>query len=135
MRSHYEPKLAEANRERSRLEQAIQSLTNQIAVERERLNLRVAQLEQAIPEAQNSARKQGTAELQARFDAKLEEANRLRSRAERKHLESADEWESEKRRMKKEIAALEDQLKETKELAHKAQKAGSKKTSDFGFRI
>ena len=126
IRSQYEPKLAEANRERSRLEQEIQSLTDQIAVERERLNSRVAQLELAIPEAQESVRKQVTAELQARFDVKLEEANRLRSRAERKHLDSAEEWEGERRLVKKQIATLEGQLKEAKESAYKAQKAGNR---------
>ena len=126
MRSHYETTLAEANRERSRLDQEIQSLTDQIAAERERLNSRVAQLERAIPEAQESVRKQVTAELQARFDVKLEEANRLRLRAERKHMDSAEEWEGERRLVKKQIATLEAQLKEAKESAYKAQRAGNR---------
>jgi class 3 adenylate cyclase len=126
IRSQYEPQLAEANRERNRLGQEIQSLTDQIALERERLNARITQLEAAIPEAQESARKQVTAELQAQFDIKLEEANRLRSRAERKHSGSAEEWESERRRMKKQIATLEEQLRDAKESAHKAQRAGNR---------
>jgi class 3 adenylate cyclase len=123
MRAQYEPKVAEANRERQRLEHEIQSLTTDLAAERQRLNARIAHLEQALPEAQEAARKQALAELQVQFDAKLEEANRLRARQERKQHDAVDEWEAELRRAKKQIASLEEQLKEAKEAAYKAQKA------------
>lgn len=123
MRAQYEPKLAEANRERQRLEREIQSITNDVTMERNRLTARIEQLEKAAPEAQQAARKQAVAELQIEFDAKLEEANRLLSRQERKQQDAADEWEAEMRRAKKQIAALEEQLREAKEAAYKAQKA------------
>jgi class 3 adenylate cyclase len=123
MRAQYEPKIAEANRERQRLEHEIRSLTTDLATERQRLNARIAQLEQALPEAQEAARKQAMAESHVQFDAKLEEANRLRSRQERKQQDAAEEWAAELRRAKKQIASLEDQLKEAKETAYKAQKA------------
>jgi class 3 adenylate cyclase len=123
MRAQYEPKLAEANRERQRLEAEIQSLTADLANERTRLNARIDQLEKAIPEAQDSARKQALAELQSQFDVKIEEANRLRSRLERKQQDAAEEWDAERRRTKKQVTALEEQLKEAKEAAFKAQKA------------
>jgi class 3 adenylate cyclase len=126
MRAQYEPKLAEANSERSRLYLEIQSLSADLAAERERLTAQVEELERSIPEAQDAARRQTAAELQDRFDAKLEEANRLRSRLERKHQDAAEEWESERRRMRKQIAALEEQLKEAKEAAFKAQKASGR---------
>lgn len=126
MRSQYEPKLAEANRERSRLEQEIQSLTSELTSERDRLTARVAQLEQALPEAQEAVRKQVMAELQAQFDTKIEEASRLRSRLERKHQDAAEEWEAERRRTRKQIATLEEELKEAKETAYKAQKAAGR---------
>jgi hypothetical protein len=122
MRNQYEPKLADAIRERNRLEQEIQALTGELAIERQRLNARIEQLEQAIPEAQESARKQVTAELQAQFEAKIDEANRLRSRQERKQQDAAEEWEAERRRIKKQIATLQEQLKEAKEIAYKATK-------------
>ena len=122
MRAQYEPQLSEANRERQRLEQEVQSLTTELANERPRLNARIEQLEKALPEAQEAARKQTSAELQTHFDAKIEEAERLRSRLERKHQDAAEEWEAEARRMKKQIALLEDQLKEAREAAYKAQK-------------
>jgi class 3 adenylate cyclase len=126
MRAQYEPKLAEANRERQRLEQEIQSLTMDLAAERDRAKARIAHLERAIPEAQEAARKQAAAELEAQFDAKLEEATRLRSRQERKQQDAAEEWEGEVRRARKQIASLEEQLQEAKEAAYKAQKAAPK---------
>jgi class 3 adenylate cyclase len=124
MRAQYEPKLVAVNNERQRLEQEIQSLTNDLATERDRLNARIAQLENDMPEAQEVARRQALAELQSQFDAKLEEANRLRSRQERKQQDAAEEWEAELRRAKKQIASLEEQLKDAREAAYKAQKAG-----------
>ncbi len=129
MRSQYEPKLAEANRERSRLAQEIQSLTSELASERGRLTARVAQLEQALPDAQEAVRKQVIAELRSQFDTRTEEANRLHSRLERKYQDATDDWEAERRRAKKQLATLEEELKEgkeakeAKETAYKAQKA------------
>lgn len=122
MRAQYEPKLAEANSERQRLEKEIQSLTSDLAGERQRLNARIEQLQKALPEAQEAARRQALAELQGQFDAKLEEANRQRSRTERKHQDLVEELEAAQRRAKKQIAILEEQLKEAKEAVFKAQK-------------
>jgi predicted nuclease with TOPRIM domain len=88
------------------------------------LKSRIEQLEKAIPEAQEAARKQVSAELRTQFDAKIEESERLRSRLERKHQDATEEREAETRRLKKQIAALEEQLKEAREAAYKAQKVG-----------
>ena len=129
MRSQYEPKIAEANRDRDRLERDIQSLSGDLADERKRLSSRIEQLEQAIPEAQEAARKQAIAELQAQFDTKLEEANRLRSRNERKHQDAVEEWDVERRRAKKRITELEEQLKEAKEAAYRAQRVSGRAPS------
>lgn len=129
MRAQYEPKLIEANQERSRLHQEVESLNAQLAEQGQRLNVRVQQLEQAIPDAQAAVRKQVSAELQAQFDLKIEEANRLRSRLDRKHQDAAEEWEAERRRTKKQLTELQEQLKEAKEAAFKATRA-SVRTSD-----
>ena len=126
MRAQYEPRIHEANRERQQLEQEIQSLTSDLASERKRLNSRIEVLEKAIPDAQEAARKQAVAEAQNDLDVKIEEANRLRSRLERKHQDATEEWEAERRRLTKQIAALEGQLKEAREAAFKAQKSGSR---------
>jgi chromosome segregation ATPase len=126
MRSEYEPKLAEATRERNRVEDELRSARTDLASGTERLTARITQLEEALPAAQEAVRKQVMAELQSQFDSKLEEANRLRSRLERKHQDATDEWEAERRRVKKQIAVLEDELKEAKESAFKAQRASGR---------
>jgi class 3 adenylate cyclase len=123
MRSEYEPKLAEAKRDRNRVEADLRSARMELASEKERLTARIAQLEQALPEAQEAARKQAMAELQTQYDAKLEEANRLHSRLERKSQDDSEEWESERRRLRKQIAVLEEDLREAKESAIRAQRA------------
>src|SRR3989475_4342816 len=126
MREQYEPRIHEANRERQQLEQEIQSLTSDLASERKRLNSRIEVLEKAIADAQEAARRQAVAEAHNDLDVKIEEANRLRSRLERKHQDATEEWEAERRRLTKQIAALEGQLKEAREAAFKAQKSGSR---------
>src|SRR2546429_418438 len=88
------PKERIAIRERQQLEQEIQSLTSDLASERKRLNSRIEVLEKAIPDAQEAARRQAVAEVQNDLDVKIEEANRLRSRLERKHQDATEEWEA-----------------------------------------
>jgi class 3 adenylate cyclase len=127
IRSQYEPRVDEISRARQRLEYDLQAVTKELAGERERLNERIKQLEKAIPEAQEAARKQALAELQGRFDAKLDDVNRLRARMERKQRDAADEIETERRRSKTRITALEEELTEAKAklAAFKAQKGST----------
>ena len=119
LRGQYEPKLAETSRERQRFELELQSLTAEISAERTRAAERIAQLEETIPQAQEAARKQVTAELRAEFDGKIEEINRLKLRSERRLQEDSEEADAERRRLRKLIIQLEDQLKEAREAAGK----------------
>jgi class 3 adenylate cyclase/chromosome segregation ATPase len=131
MRAQFESKLAEANLERDRLEQEVQFVTGELATERQRLNASIKILEEALPEAQETARKQIQTELQSQSDSKVQEANRVRARVERKHRDLLEEWEGERRRTKKQIAALEERLKEAREAAFMAQKTSDRaRTSD-----
>src|SRR5262249_50872515 len=126
LRAQFESKLAEANLERDRLEQEVQHVTSELANERQRLNGRIKTLEEGLPEAQEAARKQALAELQSQCDTKVQEANRLRARVERKHHDLLEELEGERRRTKKQIAALEEKLKEAREAAFKAQRTSDR---------
>jgi class 3 adenylate cyclase len=129
MRAQYETKLGEANRDRQRLEEEIQAATSDLASERQRLNARIKGLEEALPEAQEAARKQVLAELQSQFDLKLQEANRVRARMERKHQDAVEELGDELRAAKKQIAALENQLREAREASYRAQKSSGRVNS------
>ena len=125
VRAEYEVKLTGANRERYRLEQEIQFLNGELATERQRLNARIEALEAALPQAQEVSRKQTLAELQNQLDAKIEEANRVRSRMERNYKEASGHWEDERRRAQKQLQTLEEELREAREAAYKAQKNSS----------
>jgi DNA repair exonuclease SbcCD ATPase subunit len=114
MRAQYEPRITEGEGERQRLEKEIQSLTSELAAERQRLNARIQQLQKALPEAQEATRKQTLAEMQPQYNAKVEEADRLRLRSERKYQEVIEELEAAQRRAKKQIVTLEEQLTEAK---------------------
>jgi hypothetical protein len=67
-------------------------------------------------------RKQIVAELRAEYDSKVEEANRTRSRLERRFQDMADEFDAGRRRDARRIAQLEEQLKEARETAFRASK-------------
>jgi class 3 adenylate cyclase len=130
LRAEYEVKLVESNRDRQRLEEEIQTLTSGLATERDRLSARLKSLEDSIPEAQEAARKQAVAELQGQFAVRLEEVNRVRSRMERKHQVTVEELQDELREAKKQISALEVQLKEARLNPYRAKKPGGPKYSN-----
>jgi class 3 adenylate cyclase len=122
LRSQYEPKLAESERERKRLQDELETANAHLAEDRKRLSARIEQLEQAIPEAQEAVRTQVMAELKADFDSKVEEMNRLKTRNERRSQDAVEELEAAVRRSKKQVTQLEEQLKEAKEIAFRAQR-------------
>jgi uncharacterized protein YukE len=68
------------------------------------------------------AKKQATAEIRAEFDNQIEELNRLKGRADRRYQNDSEEWESERRRVRKQMTQLEEDLKEAKEAVAKAQR-------------
>jgi class 3 adenylate cyclase len=122
LRGQYEPKLQAYEQERKRLRDELESVSVQLAQERQRLTMRIEQLEQAIPEAQEAVRKQMTAETQSDFESRIQEANRMRMRSERRAQDAAEEAEATLRRANKEIARLQEELKEARDIAFRAQK-------------
>ena len=122
LRGQYEPKLEAYEHERKRLRDDLESVTVQLTQERQRLTTRIELLEQALPDAQDAVRKQVVAELQADFENRIEEANRMRLRSERRAHDAAEESEALLRRANKEIARLQEELKEAREVAFRAQR-------------
>jgi class 3 adenylate cyclase len=125
LRGQYEPKLQAYEQERKRLRDELESVSVQLTQERQRLTTRVEQLEQAIPEAQEAVRKQMTAEMQNDFENRIQEANRMRMRSERRAQDAAEEAEATLRRANKEIARLQEELKEAREVAFRVQRGRS----------
>jgi len=122
MRSQYEPKLEAYEHERKRLKDDLDSVNHLLSDERQRLTARVEYLERLIPEAQEAVRTQVTAELRAELDTKMEEVNRLRTRNERRAHDATEEAEVALRRATKEISRLQDELKEARDVAFRAQR-------------
>jgi hypothetical protein len=120
MRAQYDPQLAAATRERERLSHDVTMLMAQLTEERQRSSVRIGLLEKAVPAAKEAVKRQVSAELQAEFDRQLEEINRLKTRGERRYQDESEEWEEERRRTRKQIAKLEEELKEIREAASKS---------------
>jgi class 3 adenylate cyclase len=127
IRAQYQPKLSASEAECKRLQEELETANSYLEEDRKRLTERIEQLELAIPEAQDATRIQVKAELQADFDNKVEEINRTKGRNERRSQDALEELESSLRRARKEIASLEEQLKEAKEAAFRAQR-GARQT-------
>jgi len=90
----------------------------------------IEKLEQAMPAAQEAAQRQVRAELAVDYEAKTQEATRLRTRAERKLQDALEEIEGERRRMQKQIAKLEEQLKDLRGAAFRAQRTTGPASSE-----
>jgi hypothetical protein len=122
LRSQYEPRILQYENERKRLVEDLEAAGQQLAQERERFIARIEHLENVIPEAELAARTQAVAELQVDSEARLDEANRLRIRSERRAQDAAEESEIALRRATKEIARIQDELKEAREVAFRVQR-------------
>lgn len=122
LRAQYEPKLQAYDNERRRMAQEVESTNAHFAEERQRLTERIEHLEQILPEAQEAVRTQVVAELQAEFDAKTEEMNRVRTRSERRAKDAVEDAEAALRKANKEIAKLQEELKEAREVAFRVQR-------------
>lgn len=122
VRGQYEIQLA-AQRESSRCDE-LEAQNAQSNDERQLLLRRIAQLEHAIPEAQEATRKQVTAQLNADLEAKVAEMDRFRARGDRRLNALTEEWEGERRGLRRQVAQLEDQLSEARDAASRFQRDG-----------
>jgi len=122
LRGQYEPKLQAYEHERKRLRDELEAVKVQLTQERQRLTMRIEHLELALPDAQEAVRKQVTAELYGDYENRIEEANRMKIRIERRAQDAAEEAEATIRRANKEIARLQEELKEAREVAFRAQR-------------
>jgi hypothetical protein len=120
LRGQFDPQLASATRESERLNHEVAMLSGQLTEERQRSAARISSLEKAVLSAKEAVRKQVTAEVQSDFEARLSEVNRVKTRNDRRYQDESEEWEEERRRTRKQIAKLEEELKGVREAAHKS---------------
>ena len=119
LRHKYDQKLEAADRIKKQLQHEVQSLSEQLQGERESLSARINQLEADVSEAENAARVQASAEVRSDYESKLDDAERARSRLERRHQEAVEEMELERSRLEKQVKTLEAGVQEAREMAFK----------------
>jgi hypothetical protein len=122
VRAQYDPQVSTAKREIQRLSQELATAQEQIKEQGKRYTARIEALEKSIPAAQDSARKQAAAEMKVEVERQTEELNRIRARNERRFKDESEEWESERRRMRNQIAKLEDELRDAREFSIRSQR-------------
>jgi hypothetical protein len=128
IRGQYEPQLISATRERERLNHEVAMLASQLSEERQRNSGRISQLEKAIPAAKDAVKKQVAAELQAEYDRRLEEVNRLKTRNERRYQDESEEWAEERRRTRQIQNGR--RTRRGREVASKSQRARKYRSDD-----
>ena len=119
LRHKYDHKLETAERIKKQLQDEVRSLTEHLKGERESLSARIKQLEDDVSEAENAARIQTSAEVRSDYESKLDDAERVRSRLERRHQEAVEEWDLDRSRMEKQLKTLEAGVQEAREMAYK----------------
>lgn len=122
LRAQYDPQVSTAKREIERLTHELNAVNDQTREQAKRFTLRIETLERSLPAAQESARKQASAEMKLEVERQTEELNRIRTRNERRFKDEAEEWEAERRRMRIQMARLEDELKDAREFSMKSQR-------------
>ena len=119
LRHKYDQKLETAERIKKQLQDEVRSLTEQREGERASLSARINHLEEAVSEAGNAARIQASAEVRSDYEGKIDDAERVRSRLERRHQEAVEEWDLERSRLEKQVKTLEAGVEEAREMAFK----------------
>ena len=122
LRAQYDPQVSTAKREIESLTHELNAVNDQTREQAKRFTLRIETLERSLPAAQESARKQASAEMKLEVERQTEELNRIRTRNERRFKDEAEEWEAERRRMRIQMARLEDELKDAREFSMKSQR-------------
>ena len=123
LRHRYDQKAEQTDRIKSQLEQEIRAITEELTDQKESSAARIHQLERAVGEAEDAIRVQTRAELRSEYDGKLDEADRGRTRLERRHREAGEEWALEKRGLEKQLKSLEENAREARDMAFKRSSA------------
>ncbi len=119
LRHKYDQKIEAAERIKNQLQDEVLSLSEQLEGERESLSARIKQLEEDVSEAENAARIQASAEVRSDYESKLDDAERMCSRLERRQQEAVEEWDLERSRLEKQVKTLEAGVQEAREMAFK----------------
>jgi DNA repair exonuclease SbcCD ATPase subunit len=121
LRTQYESKLRDAKKQKSQLEEELESSSEKWRSERRRLNAEIDRLENALADNRDTRRKSGDAKA-ARSEAL--DISKVQAAAEEKLKKAAHEWESERTKLQSEISRLQRGVAELLERANNPMRAG-----------
>jgi class 3 adenylate cyclase len=117
LRHRYDERAEQASRIQTQLEQQVRTLEGELAAQKSSLSLRIRELEDAIPKAREATRRQTLAEMEAEFQAKVDDSERARGRLERRSRDEAEVRDIERSELMEKLETTETRLEEARELA------------------
>jgi len=121
--AQFEAKLRELKRQKSQIEEELESVSERARSERRRLNSEIDRLENALAESRDARKKAGDSKAAKGVDAA--DAAKIQAAAEEQLTKAAAEWEAERAKLRQEIARLEASLTEMLERSANPLRAGS----------
>jgi class 3 adenylate cyclase len=117
LRRRFDERSEQAARVQGQLEHEVETLRSELAAQKESFATRISELEASIPRAQDAARAQAIAELEAEFQEKVDEAERARAALERRLRDDSEEWDFERSKLMGRLDDMEMRLEEARDMA------------------
>jgi chromosome segregation ATPase len=128
--AQFETKLREAKRQKSQAEEELESFSEKWRSERRRLNSEIDRLESALSDAKEKRAKSGP--KQGQHDP--EEVAKLQAAAEEKLQTAAQEWETERTKLRAEITRLQLSVADLIERSNNPLRASQSAKDDFDLK-
>jgi hypothetical protein len=121
LHSQYESKLRDAKKQKSQLEEELESASEKWRAERRRLNAEIDRLENALSDSRDSRRKTGEGKSTR---TETQDIAKLQAAADDKLKKATHEWEGERTKLQSEIGRLQRGVAELLERANNPMRAG-----------
>jgi hypothetical protein len=134
LQSEFDAKLRDAKKQKSRLEEELESESEKWRSERRRLNQEIDRLESALAVARDTRRKTPKPEAIVSV-ADTQELSKLQAAADERLKRAQREWESEREKLEAEVARLQQGVAELLERANNPLRANQLKKSQLETRL
>jgi len=121
LRTQYESKLRDAKKQKSQLEEELESSSEKWRAERRRLNAEIDRLENALADNRDARRKSPDSKASR---AEALDIGKVQAAAEEKLKKASQEWEGERTKLQSEVARLQRGVAELLERANNPMRAG-----------
>ena len=121
LRSQYESKLKDAKKQKSQLEEELESSSEKWRAERRRLNAEIDRLENSVADSRDTRRKTGDPKASR---AETQDIAKLQAAADEKLKKATQEWEAERKKLQNEISRLQGGVADLLERANNPLRSG-----------